>query len=182
MKTKGIVFIALTIITVLLAVVLLNKRQQLMDRRHFNKHTFPKSVVVTNMTSMPKVDTIALVLSHLIFKFDTIEVKVYNMPRNFNRGEVEYYGIVQQLPFGRHKYIIFLNPEMGLSKIKLTMCHEFVHIHQYERGDLELNVNSYIWKGDTIVPSMKYDERPFEVEAFNKQKSIYKQLENLLYE
>ncbi|HRT03891.1 MAG TPA: hypothetical protein P5513_08125, partial [Candidatus Diapherotrites archaeon] len=62
------------------------------------------------------------------------------------------------------------------------LSHEFVHIDQYDRGDLKIIGNYFIWKGDTVdMRDVKYEYRPFEKEAFSKQSYITKKLVKLLY-
>jgi len=183
MKKKGVWIIVAVLILLIGFVVLMNIRQRKLDARPFVVYEYPESLTVTNGTSFSKADTIVLSLAHQIFKIDTLDILIYYIPEHINSGEIEFYGIVQQTPFDKKKFLILVNRKMNLSKLFETLSHEFVHINQYDEGSLSIDGKYAIWKGDTInMLEMKYDARPFEREAFAKQTQISKELKKLLYE
>jgi len=114
---------------------------------------------------------------------DTIEILLYYIPDHLNSGEMEFYGIVQQTPFDKKKFLILVNKKLDLSDLFSTLSHEFIHIDQYHRGDLGIIGKYAVWKGDTLdMTEVKYETRPFEKEAFAKQTAIKKEVKELLYE
>lgn len=170
-------------IILIIGVVFSILRQKKQDTRSFKKVDFPKTILVQNGTEYNRADTIILVLADKIFNLDTLDIKVFHLPEIINEGEMEYYAIVQKLPFGQHQYLILLKRDMSLSKIKVTLSHEFVHIKQYEKGELIMDFNYAMWKGEKIVfKDVEYEKRPFEIEAFQTQGKITKELNKELYE
>lgn len=63
---------------------------------------------------------------------------------------------------------------------RLVICHEMVHLVQYERGDLSLNFkeNLFKWKGEDYDVSVPYDRREWEIEAFNLELKLWKSYKN----
>ena len=176
-------WIFLIVAIVIFFLVILVIKQSKKDQRPFNHFDFPETVMVTNGTHFEKADTLVMVLANIILDLDTVDIKIYYIPDVVNSGKMEFYGIVQQLPFGEHKYLILLNKKLNLSKLKLTLSHEFIHIDQYERDDLFINGNMYDWKGETkFFSDVKYNDRPFEKEAMGEQGNVVKQLNKLLYD
>lgn len=178
MKKKFLwIVVAIVFVGLIFGLILWQKKR---DARPFVKYDFPESISVTNGTGY-RADTIAMVLAHKIFNFDTLDIRIFYLPDHISDGDIEFYGIAQQLPFGDHKYLILLGKNMSLSKVKLVMSHEFVHIDQYESGRLEISGKNYIWEGDPGVFE-GYDTRaPFEVEAFTSQAQIKRELNRSLY-
>jgi hypothetical protein len=183
MKKKGVWIVVAALIIVVGFIIFMNIRQKRLDSRPFVVYEYPSSLTVTNGTLFPKADTIILSLAHHIFKMDTLDILLYYIPDHLNSREMEFYGIVQQMPFDRKKFLILVNKNLDFSKLFETLSHEFVHINQYSRGDLAIIGKNAIWKGDTIdMLQVKYEDRPFEREAFSKQSSISQDLKKLLYE
>jgi len=176
-----ILLVVIAIVSLFIILIIVQKKK---DARPFNQFTFPETVMVTNGTTFEKADTIIMVLANKIMGMDTADIKVYYIPDVVNSGEMEFYGIVQQLPFGEHKYLILLNKKLSLSNLKTTLSHEFVHIDQYERCDLFVYGNMYDWKDEKgkFFSDVKYENRPFEKEAIEQQGKIVKELNKLLYD
>lgn len=182
MKKK--LFWIILIITFIIGIfVILNFIQKKRDARPFNIYNFPETISIINGTKYEKADTIIFVLANKIFHLDTLDLIIYYIPDIINSGEMEYYAIVQHLLFGHNKYLILLNKNLSLSKLKISLSHEFVHINQYQSGDLRFYATYAIYKGDSILfKDVKYEDRSFEKEAFFNQGKITKKLNKFLYE
>jgi len=169
------------IVLAVIAIIILLTIQKKRDARPFNVRTFPETVMVTNGTEY-RADTIVKVLAYDVFDINTLDLKIYYIPIVANEGEMEFFGFVQKLPFGEHKYLILLKRGLAFEKLKEILSHEFVHIDQYERGDLQVSGKTYIWKGEPGVVE-KYDiSLPFEMEAFKSQHNVKKELNRYLYD
>lgn len=75
-------------------------------------------------------------------------------------------------------YYIFVTKEkIGLNKI---LCHEMVHVHQCERGDLQYSPDykTVTWKDNVFDRHTKYDDREWEEEAFDLQDKLWKKFKN----
>lgn len=63
------------------------------------------------------------------------------------------------------------NPEKAMP---LLLCHEAIHLAQFQRGDLELNLETkeFTWKGRKYSNNVEYKARPWEIEAFTNEAKI----------
>ena len=175
-----IVIAAVAVMTIIAVGGLIQKRR---DARPFASYEFPETVVVENSTNY-RADTICMHLAHSILELDTINLILVYIPEHVNDGDMEFYGIVQMLPFKQNQFIILLSRKgMSLSKLKETLAHEFVHIRQYISGDLVVYPLYAVWKGeDVYLKEVPYEDRPFEKDAFRNQGKYLKQLNKALYE
>ena len=174
-----IVIIAAAVMTIIAVGNLIQKKK---DARPFNKYDFPETVQVTNMTNY-RADTMCLYLAHKVLELDTFDLSIVYIPEHVQPKDTELYAIVQQLPFGKNQFILLLQREgMSLGKLKIALSHEFVHIEQYLSGDLVVYPLYAVWKGEDIYfGEVEYDERPFEEDAFIRQRAFKRKLNNLLY-
>ena len=74
-----------------------------------------------------------------------------------------------------------LHLKSDVSDIIDIICHEMVHLSQYNRGDLSLSGTTFYWKGKEYK-NISYWDRPWEKEAKREQYKIEKQLKKLYYE
>jgi hypothetical protein len=64
-----------------------------------------------------------------------------------------------------------------------VLCHEVIHMQQYSSGDLIYSDGNVTWKGETIeLNSKEYENRLWEIDAFDRQKQLSKSVEKILYE
>jgi hypothetical protein len=138
-----------------------------------------------NGTDLEKADKIAKVIAHHLFEYDTLTVLLTYMPPQMESvGDIDLQAYVVKAPKD-HFYSIFLSRKLKSSELKKTLCHEFVHIRQMEKGDLiqfPPDKMMSIWKGDTIdYKLIPYDQRPEELEAFNLDDRILRDLEKIWY-
>jgi predicted metallopeptidase len=82
------------------------------------------------------------------------------------------------------QYIIFLDDMSRDESIKI-LSHELIHLRQYFTEKLILHKNGVIWNGKVIseyeVSELKYDDRPWEIEAFGEQRKLENKIRNILY-
>jgi len=82
------------------------------------------------------------------------------------------------------QYIIFLDDMSRDESIKI-LSHELIHLRQYFTEKLILHKSGVIWNGKVIseyeVSELKYDDRPWEIEAFGEQRKLEKKIRNILY-
>ena len=122
-----------------------------------------------------------MVLASEILGMDTLNMTIVNMPV-IKTQDIEFYAIIQHVPFKPNQFVLLLKKDMSLSKLKETLAHEFVHVGQYVYGELTLYPKYAVYAGDTVVFSeVKYKDRPFEKDAFEQQHRIEKELKKLLY-
>lgn len=72
-----------------------------------------------------------------------------------------------------HHYILYVREDIDLSYI---ICHEFVHLQQYELGLLNISSDfkEVTWKGQIYNDNYPYDKREWEQEALSKQFVLWK--------
>jgi hypothetical protein len=150
-----------------------------------NKFRFPSTINVTNATKFDDVDIISKVIVNKIFKYKNISISIFHMYKPVIAEEIEIKAYIVPVKSQKHKYLLFINENSNLFLLKKMLCHEFVHLDQYEKGDLiyDFDQNTHvIYKGQKIYYHLtSYSERPYEIDAFIREKEIYKQLNRLLY-
>mgnify|MGYP003293759942 CR=1 FL=1 len=62
-----------------------------------------------------------------------------------------------------------------------VLCHELIHLQQYDRGDLKINEDftKIYWKGEVFDNSIQYDQREWEIEAFSKQNKLWRKFKQM---
>jgi hypothetical protein len=180
-KVIWAILAVLLVFSLFFSIYLIQKKR---DARPFNTYDFPSTLVVENATEYDRADTLCLYLAHQILGLDTINLILVYIPEHINDGETEFYGIIQYLPFRPNQFLILLNKNnLSLGKLKETLAHEFVHVDQYLRGDLQIYPLYAVWKGEEIsFLETKYEDRPFEKEAFANQGSFVRKLNKFLYD
>jgi hypothetical protein len=94
-----------------------------------------KRHIIVNVKFLKKMDCLGLT--------DVEDFNVAGKPREFN---IEVYR------------------KQSAEEIILTLAHEFVHLSQYCRGDL--NPEMTVWRGEKVnADEIPYHEQPWEIEA-----------------
>ena len=70
-------------------------------------------------------------------------------------------------------YQIYLRSDPD-EPIDLILCHEMIHISQYVRGDLSLDMANkvFTWKDDKYGSDIGYRSRPWEIEAMEGEMKL----------
>lgn len=180
MKKRTWILIIVLVMGIIGLMIYLNQR----EKRPFDTFEFPETLYVGNFTENVKADTIAKVILHELLGYDTLVVTFYPMPGAFEESkEIEFVAFLMKVEFSEREYIVFLVDECSIGKLKMALCHEFIHLHQFETGELEtLGEYGYVWKGDTVKYSeVEYEDRPYEIEAFQKGPKLERELNKILY-
>jgi len=82
-------------------------------------------------------------------------------------------GITVPLP-GIGAIVVAIKSTRDLAKMGSTIAHEMVHVKQIASGKLKAGSRSIMWNGRKYRPSTPYLNRPWEVEAFQKQELIFR--------
>jgi len=72
---------------------------------------------------------------------------------------------------GNFSYIEIENKPSSLWTFVETLCHECVHIKQYERNEIKEARGKTMWKGEDHTDTTYY-QQPWEKEAFGMQKEL----------
>lgn len=178
-ESKGILIFLAIVIVVLIGIALFCKHYQATHKTVF---TFPTTTIVDNTTSVPYLDTLALVMLNKILHYDTIKVIILNMPDEEFEGSV-LSAYVDKDPQVPHQYWMHINPVTARDHSVLMIAHECIHIQQAESGRLvKLSSDEVKFDNDTIVYDLvPYMERKFEIEAYKAQDGYAKILNKLIY-
>lgn len=105
---------------------------------------------------------------------DNVELTItYNnkLLKNLSTNDLEFIAILcNPIP---HTYVLYIKEGCCSN---YTLCHEMVHLQQYERGDLRISKDytTVIWKNKEYGISTAYNDREWEVEAFSKQSKLWR--------
>jgi len=70
-------------------------------------------------------------------------------------------------------YIVRVDSKLSAKDFVETILHEMVHVKQYVRKELvQHSIKHQLWKGGQIPSETKYEERPWEIEAFSLEKDL----------
>ena len=77
-------------------------------------------------------------------------------------------------------YYLFVG-DIRRNEVIKVISHEIIHIHQYYSGDLYYNEGKVYWQGDEFdLNNLEYSKRPWEENAFDREKSLSNAIENIL--
>ena len=118
-------------------------------------------------------------------EFDTLELVIFPLPPS---PSLE--GALNKNNFKEHTYTLVIDETMSLNRIIRTIAHEFVHVQQYEHGGLEIFGDIWVWNPDGLPSKQgitwgsltytEYRDRAFEIEAYEKQWAISRQVTRYL--
>ena len=94
-----------------------------------------------------------------------------NLLDKFSSADIEIEALLYKSVLD-HTYSLILRK--GL-KPDLIICHEMIHLQQYETGDLDLDMRTktFYWKGKAYR-DIPYMDRPWEIETFRKDRKLLK--------
>lgn len=106
---------------------------------------------------------------------DNVELMVvYNntLLEKLSTKDIEYEALLQNtFP---DKYVLYVKEKV--SGLQYVLCHELVHLSQYDRGDLKMSSDfkTVTWKGIEYSNTYPYETREWEEEAFKMQNKLWK--------
>lgn len=134
---------------------------------------------ITNLTRIAKFDEIEQLLQWLATRLNITSgevVLVHNdkILNKFSNNDLKINALLYETPF-RGVYNLIIDSK--ISNPDLILCHEMVHLSQYIKGYLKLDMDNKIftWKGAKYDNSLPYDLRPWEREAYSQQGKLYRE-------
>lgn len=91
--------------------------------------------------------------------------------------------ILPNSPLGNN-YVIWID-DMGRFESIVVLSHELIHLVQYQNKELTIEKDGVIWKGLKFtyddISRIDYRTRPWERDAFNKEKELRFKIQDILY-
>lgn len=149
-----------------------------------NKFVFPKSLVVLNYTHY-EIDTLTKTILYNVLGYDRVLVEFKYMPDELIYGAYILKGhIVKDLEHS-HSYTVYVSKYLREIEFIPFITHELIHLDQFETGELiqpSVFTNYMIYKGDTInLLQTSYQNRDYEINAFERENEVFLALKELLY-
>ena len=148
--------------------------------KYFNPIVIQDNNIFNTIKEKPYLDTIiysgikSLELKGLIIVIRPLTAEVKN---NFS-SEIELKAHI----LGKDSsYVIWVDNNLSRYEYIEIFSHELIHLKQYYTNKLIINNNIITWNGKKINNIINYKDRPWEIEAFDKQKSLESKMNNILY-
>lgn len=79
-------------------------------------------------------------------------------------------------------FYIFINNELTKTEVLTVISHELIHLKQYYEKRFIYENDTITWMGIKYkINQIRYDERPWETEAFIRQNDLVEKIETILY-
>jgi hypothetical protein len=128
---------------------------------------------ITNISDKKYLDTIISVgLDEL--NLENIFVLVKPLPSGVVKGFDDQYSLRASIIGEEGNYIIFINNDLHKNEATEVISHELIHLKQLQDRILVVDSNKKImWKNKVIdILQTPYNERSWEIDAFNKQSDL----------
>lgn len=129
---------------------------------------------VLNFTNHKIEENISKALFYL--GIEGLTISIHNIPNEllFVENNLIVNGFVIKDEDNECNYYLFLSPLLlNKGDIIQVLSHEMIHINQYYTKSLISNNLEVCWKGNSIdINKLNYLERPWEVEAFERQTKL----------
>lgn len=173
-KWKELIILVLIVATIITVVVVKS------EDRPLKKVDISTSNHVANLTSRTYLDTILVAgLKELKIENTFIVIKTLtNTEKDFVGITYDIEGLVVNSGDQYIIYIIDTNKDKSID----ILSHELIHFTQYYKKQLLIKGASVVWK-DSLYDgiNIKYEERPWEIDAFNRQTELKKKMISNLY-
>lgn len=133
---------------------------------------------ITNHIKSPKnfnvEELIEYIVSVLEINPEAELTLMYNdkLLNQLSKGDIEYSALLQNpIP---NQYILFVKTDV--SGLQTIICHEMVHLKQYDSGKLKMSPDckTVWWNGEKFDATSEYTNREWEVEAFSLQNKLWR--------
>lgn len=139
-----------------------------------------KTSMILNGSSLPFVDTILYVgLDDMGIR--NIIVSVYDLTDEMKIKFSSSIELKANLYINNGHYYLWIDNMSRKDAVKVV-SHELIHFKQYHNKELSIENRVLLWQDKPVnLESVYYHDRPWEIEAFAKQDSIYKILMKQLF-
>lgn len=171
-KTNKILLVVLALLLIV-GLYLINKN----SNKPYNKVVLSKENHITNLTNTVYLDTI---VSVGLSKLKQSNVFVLILP--LTQKQIDLFSengeLRAQIVGKGGNYIIFV-ADLTRSEAITVISHELIHLTQYRSGRLKISTDGVIWE-DKLIGDLLYNKRPWEIDAFSKQKKLSDEITKVL--
>lgn len=165
------------VLLIILIIIILIIKNGVVERP-FNPIVLTTDNEVYNTTKTPYYDTIMSV-GLMSMNIKDTKVIITNLSdetkKNFE-GELNAH-----IRYHQGIFYLFIGEQNRLNSIEI-ISHEIIHIMQYQSKDLIFENNKVTWRGvEFDLTNVQYENRPWETEAFEKQKDVESLIKSVLY-
>ena len=177
---KKIIIIVLIILFLGFIIFYLNRYNK---TEYFKPIELTENNSIVNTTKQNYMDTIVSVGLDMI-KVKNNYITIRDMPddikNNFNNQN--NMDLTASIIGADDQYIIYINNVDRITAIK-SLSHELIHLQQYYSGKLRvIEAGVVMWNGKEInVLDIPYNDRPWEIEAFQGQTDLERKIIETLY-
>lgn len=147
----------------------------------FKKIEMEGTNTILNGTDMKYIDTIVYA-GLQVLNIDTTVVIIRNLDPGFRPSSMDGYDLKAYIKTNGLQYVIWVSDLNKVNAIE-TLSHELIHMKQYYDQKLVINKDTVIWNGGIFeTMNVKYEQYPWEIEAFKNQNDLAKKMKSILYE
>lgn len=172
------------IIILLLVIFLVSKLKfGVYGEQPFNKIDIQTTNMIANRTDRDYLDSIIYVgLNEM--HLDSIAITIRKIRPEVQAIFDSDYELKAYIIGKGNQYIIYVD-EMSRDAAIKVLSHELIHLKQYYTKKLILEKDKVYWDGGEMYQSeineIKYEQRPWEAEAFAGQRSLENKIREILY-
>lgn len=175
-KQKILFVIIAILFLVVLGLIYLKKDTE--SENYFNEIQLSENNLIVNNSLPTYLDTI---LSVGLDQAGLVGVKVVINPMSDNTENlIPDYELKAHVREWNGTFYLFTGNFSKLESIKI-LSHEIIHIHQYYSEELKYFEGKVYWRGDEYdLNNLDYDKRPWEEDAFDRDKPLSNAIRSIL--
>lgn len=174
MKKVGLVILSILLLFLIIFLIIYNKK----DEKPFNSIQLSRNNQITNRTNITYYDTIVNVGLDVMNIHD-VPVVIMELTDNARK---QFDGSLKaHIRFHEGVYYLFIGKENRFNAIEI-IAHEIIHINQYNTNQLIFDGQVITWEEQPFgLTDLEYNDRPWEKDAFDKQRDLMFKINLLLY-
>lgn len=177
LNQKRLLLIGIIIILIFVLVIFLKKQTD----TTFNQIKLSETNIISNRANQKYLDTIVSVgLDELNIQKILVVIRpiTQEIRNQLNKKESEL--DVKAFIIGKNnQYIIYIVDTDRNSSIDI-ISHELIHLQQTQTGKLVKGTDVILWEGVEYSPQIEYQQRPWEIEAFEISGELKSKIQNRL--
>lgn len=179
MKKRWFIIIGIALLSIAIGFIVYKSITE--EEKYFKPITIGnENIILNSITDKPYLDT--AVYSFLKYlDIDSNIVIIRALDANYHPSNMDEYDLKAHLQNQDNQYLLWLS-DMGRENTLKTLSHEFVHFKQYYNKELQIAGENIQWLGKPYsIINMKYQEYPWEIQAFSFAPKYYQDILLILY-